>query len=156
MSELALNVLRIGFVGLLWLFLGFLLYVLWQGIRGQDFTSGGESGWPLAVKGSALKRWFLRSKPSELVVRTGTSQGLRIPLSGNLVSIGRSDDNTLILDEEFVSDHHARLRAREDSWWLEDLSSTNGTWLKGERLTLARPLKVGWLFGIGEVVIEVR
>ena len=156
MSELALNVLRIGFVGVLWLFLGFLLYVLWQEIRGQDLAYANSSDWPLAAKGSALKRWLLRTKPSELVVRTGTSQGLRIPLSGNLVSIGRSDDNTLILDEEFVSDHHARLRVRDDSWWLEDLSSTNGTWVKGERLTLARPLKVGWLFGIGDVVIEVR
>jgi pSer/pThr/pTyr-binding forkhead associated (FHA) protein len=79
-----------------------------------------------------------------------------VPLVGNLVSIGRSSDNTLILDEEFVSDHHARLRVKDDGWWLEDLSSTNGTWVKGERLTLARPIKVGWLFGIGDVVVEVR
>ena len=156
MSELALNVLRIGFVGLLWLFLGFLLYALWQGIKGNDPVGNAESNWPLANKASSFKRLLLRSKPTELVIRTGASQGLRVPLVGNLVSIGRSADNTLILDEEFVSDHHARLRVKDDGWWLEDLSSTNGTWVKGERLTLARPIKVGWLFGIGDVVVEVR
>jgi len=155
-SELALNILRIGFVGLLWLFLIFLLYVLWQGLKSNEAVDSYGTKWPAASRGEALRRLIFRTKPTELIVRTGTSQGTRIPLTGNQVSIGRSDDNTLILDEDFISDHHATLRKTDNEWFIEDLASTNGTWLRGERVTLARPVKVGWLFGVGDVVLEVR
>lgn len=156
MSELALNILRVGFVGLLWLFLIFLLYVLWQGLKSNDVAEVYETKWPAASKSEALRRLVFRTKPTELIVRTGTSQGTRIPLAGDKISIGRSDDNTLILDEDFISDHHATLRKADNQWLLEDLASTNGTWLRGERVTLARPIKVGWLFGVGDVVLEVK
>ena len=156
MSELALTILRVGFVALLWLFLVFLLYVLWQGLKTQDPIRMIEENWPSTSASGFFKRLILRVKPSELVVCSGTSQGLRIPLDVDTISIGRSSDNTLILDEEFISDHHAAVRKLDDRWVIEDQASTNGTWLRGERVTLAKPIKVGTYFSVGDVVIEVR
>lgn len=156
MSELALGILRIGFVALLWLFVVFLLYILWRGLKTNDLISSIENTWPTTSASGFLKRFILRVRPTELIVRSGTSQGMRIPLNEEVIRIGRSSDNTLILDEEFISDHHAAVRKVSDRWVVEDLASTNGTWLKGERVTLPKPLQVGAYFGVGDVVLEVR
>lgn len=156
MSELALTILRVGFVALLWLFVIFMLYVLWQGLKTNDRIGVNEDAWPSTSARGFFKRFILRVKPTELVVRSGTSQGMRIPLIDDVIKIGRSPDNTLILDEEFISDHHAAVTRLADRWVIEDLASTNGTWLRGERVTLAKPLKVGTYFGVGDVVLEVR
>ncbi len=155
-SELALTILRVGFVALLWLFVIFVLYVLWQGLKTSDPIGSNEEAWPSTSASGLIKRFIFRVRPSELVVRSGTSQGLRVPLNDEIIRIGRSADNTLILDEEFISDHHAAIRKLSDRWVIEDLASTNGTWLRGERVTLAKQLKVGTYFGVGDVVLEVR
>lgn len=67
--------------------------------------------------------------------------GLTLPLAA-VTTVGRAGDNALVLDDEFVSAHHAVLRRQNGAWWLSDAGSTNGTWANDRRVE-RRPIAVG-------------
>jgi pSer/pThr/pTyr-binding forkhead associated (FHA) protein len=67
------------------------------------------------------------------------------------ITIGRSAQNDVALDEdEFASASHARVEPRQDGVWLEDVGSTNGTFLNGVKVSRPRKLKPGDLVRVGE------
>ncbi len=66
-----------------------------------------------------------------------------------VTTIGRSADNTIAIDDDFASVRHARLVFRGGQWWLEDMRSTNGTWLNGNRLSAPTPLHPGDTIAVG-------
>ena len=70
--------------------------------------------------------------------------------------LGRNPECTLVLDDEYASGRHARVYADGGGWFVEDLGSTNGTYLAGERLTGPRPLAEGAQLRIGTTVLELR
>lgn len=72
-----------------------------------------------------------------------------------VTSIGRADDNTIVLGDGFVSAHHARLSFRDDTWWLADLDSRNGTWVNGERITGEVPIRFGDVIEIGQAKLKL-
>ena len=71
-----------------------------------------------------------------------------------ITALGRAGDNTLVLDDPFVSAHHALVLWRDERWWLEDLESHNGTFLNGERVSSARPLTSGDRIRLGETQLR--
>ncbi len=73
----------------------------------------------------------------------------RFPLF-SMNSIGRASTNTVMLDDEFVSNEHALLTLRGRQWWLTDLNSRNGTLLNGVLLTTATIVSVGDVISIGD------
>ena len=91
-----------------------------------------------------------------LVVTEGALAGTSIALTGQVVTIGRDDASTLVLSDDFASSHHARLSPRDGSWLLEDLGSTNGTYLDRTKVTGPTPLPVGAPVRIGKTVLELR
>jgi hypothetical protein len=74
----------------------------------------------------------------------------RFPLY-SMNSIGRASTNTVLLDDEFVSNEHALLTLRGRQWWLTDLNSRNGTMLNGVQLTTATIVSVGDVISIGDI-----
>jgi pSer/pThr/pTyr-binding forkhead associated (FHA) protein len=72
------------------------------------------------------------------------------------VIIGRDDDCDLRLNEEVVSSHHARLFFRSSQWWVEDLQSTNGTYLNDERVEIATVIIKGDELRIGNQIISIE
>ena len=97
-----------------------------------------------------------RGAARELVVTAGTGQGARIELGASPVTIGRAPENTLVLDDDYVSGRHARLFPHEGAWVVEDLGSTNGTYLGRARLTSPMVVPVGSQVRIGKTVLELR
>jgi hypothetical protein len=97
-----------------------------------------------------------RGTARELVVTTGTGQGTHIELGATPVTIGRSPENTLVLDDDYVSGRHARLFPHEGAWVVEDLGSTNGTYLDRTRLTAPMVLPLATPVRIGKTVLELR
>jgi pSer/pThr/pTyr-binding forkhead associated (FHA) protein len=75
-------------------------------------------------------------------------RGLSVDLVGP-AGIGRGRDNLVVLDDEFVSAHHARVEPRDGSWWVADLGSTNGTLLNDRPIQRASPLRPGDVIGVG-------
>jgi pSer/pThr/pTyr-binding forkhead associated (FHA) protein len=90
------------------------------------------------------------------VVTEGSLAGARITLSGQPVLIGRADDSTLVLTDDYASTRHARLSQRGSEWYVEDLGSTNGTYLDRAKVTTAVRVPIGRPVRIGKTAIELR
>lgn len=94
--------------------------------------------------------------PRQLVVTHGALSGTRIALDGRPILIGRADDSTLVLDDDYASTRHARLSLRGTDWYVEDLGSTNGTYLDRAKVTAPLRVPLGVPIRIGKTVIELR
>ena len=86
----------------------------------------------------------------------GRAAGTRISLDARPILIGRADDSTLVLDDDYASTRHARITLQGDDWYVEDLGSTNGTYLDRARVTGPTPVPLGVPVRIGQTVIELR
>ena len=82
--------------------------------------------------------------------------GTRISLDSRPILIGRADDSTLVLDDDYASTRHARIAQQGDDWYVEDLGSTNGTYLDRAKVTGPTRVPLGVPVRIGKTVIELR
>ncbi|WP_193597460.1 FHA domain-containing protein [Microbacterium sp. YJN-G] len=156
MSELMLLVLRIGFLVLLWFFVFAVVYSLRAdlfGVRVRRMPAGEAAAAPAPAPVSQAPRVSGSGEKgaARLVITSGPKAGLEVPLAGaDSMTIGRSSESGLVIRDDYTSSHHARLSKRGDIWTLQDLGSTNGTFLNGQRLgdksvqvPLGTPIKVG-------------
>jgi pSer/pThr/pTyr-binding forkhead associated (FHA) protein len=97
-----------------------------------------------------------RHGPSQLIVTEGSLAGTRIGLSGAPILIGRANDSTLVLDDDYASTRHARISQQDGMWIVEDLGSTNGTYLGAHKLAGPTPMEPGVPLRIGRTVLELR
>jgi hypothetical protein len=153
-SALALQIMRFGFLALLWLFVFGAIRVIRSDLR----TSGQPRiATPPARKGRARSAPPPAGRgPSQLIVTEGSLQGTRIGLTGAPVLIGRADDSTLVLTDDYASTRHARITMQDGMWVVEDLGSTNGTYLGPRKLDGPVPMEVGVPLRIGKTVLELR
>lgn len=154
-SPLAIQLMRFGFLALLWLFVLASVRVVRADLR--------ASGQPrVAVPPPARRRGRSAAPPpgprraSVLIVTAGGLTGTRIGLTGAPILIGRADDSTLVLTDDYASTRHARISLQDGVWFVEDLGSTNGTYLGQHKLTGPTPLEVGVPIRIGKTVMELR
>ncbi len=98
------------------------------------------------------------AKPTLLVIIDGPLAGSSVPLTGNTITLGRSASNTVVLDDEFVSSHHARVYTDPvtGKWAVEDLGSTNGTVVNQQRLNAPMILGSRVPVRIGATTFELR
>lgn len=102
-----------------------------------------------------LERAF-RAPPRELVVRRDGGSPTVLPLDGATISFGRAAPSTVVLDDPYVSDSHAKVWRDGQEWVVTDLGSTNGTFLNQVKVTDPTPLAAGDQLGIGKTTVEVR
>jgi len=87
-----------------------------------------------------------------LFIQEGPLSGSTLPLPGGLITLGREDDNRIVLDHPKVSLHHASIRNENGIYWLEDVGSTNGTHINGQRLSAPVALADGMEIRLGSLV----
>ncbi|MBT1178881.1 FHA domain-containing protein FhaB/FipA [Bifidobacterium vespertilionis] len=99
-----------------------------------------------------------QSGPALLVVIDGPLAGATVPLSGDAITIGRAASNTVVLNDEFVSGHHARVYVDPNTsqWAIEDLGSMNGTVVAGQRISSPTILPARVPVRIGATTLELR
>ena len=97
-----------------------------------------------------------RGQPKTLTVTAGSLAGTTIELAEAAITLGRAADNTLVLDDDYASGHHARLRPYDGGWLVEDLGSTNGTFLDKAKVSAPTPVPVGVPVRIGKTALELR
>ncbi len=155
MQGIVLQLTRVGFLLLLWLFIWSVLRILRTDIYAPTGAVMVKRG--LALRGTLLpSRGQRRNTPRQLVVTEGALAGTRIQLGAQAVLIGRADDSTLVLTDDYASTRHARLSPRGSEWYVEDLGSTNGTYLDRAKVTTAVRVPMGTPVRIGKTVIELR
>jgi pSer/pThr/pTyr-binding forkhead associated (FHA) protein len=152
MAEIVLQAFRFGFLLLLWLF----IFAAFRVVRADLF--GGRPGRVASVppRAAAAGRKRGSKGPKHLVVTAGPLSGTRITLGEQAILIGRADDSTLVLTDDFASSRHARLTNRGGQWYVEDLGSTNGTYLDQQRVQGPLLVGSGQPIRIGQTVLELR
>jgi FHA domain len=154
-SALALQLMRFGFVVLLWLFVLACMRVVRSDLR----TTGAAR---IAHPPPARRRDRSAVPPpaaggaTHLVVTDGGLRGTRIRLTDAPILLGRANDSTLVLTDDYASTRHARLSLQDGVWVVEDLGSTNGTYLGSRKLDGPMPLQPGVPLRIGKTVLELR
>ena len=88
------------------------------------------------------------------MVKSGALKGQRVEATNPVVNIGRADYNDLPLADPSVSTSHAKLQRREGVWVLEDLDSTNGSFVDGERVQGEVPIASGAIIKFGDVELS--
>ncbi|APU41311.1 FHA domain-containing protein [Streptomyces sp. NPDC056254] len=164
MSELTLTVMRLGFLAVLWLFVIVAVQVIRSDLFGTRVTQrgsrrGGAGGAPQQGGRQAAppQQRQRRGAPTKLVVSEGILTGTTVALAGQTITLGRAHDSTIVLDDDYASSRHARIYPDRDGQWIvEDLGSTNGTYLDRTRLTTPTPIPPGAPIRIGKTVIELR
>jgi pSer/pThr/pTyr-binding forkhead associated (FHA) protein len=154
MQGIVLQLTRVGFLLLLWLFIWSVLRILRTDIYAPTGAVMMRRG--LALRGTLLPSRDSRGVVRQLIVTEGALTGTRITLSTQPVLIGRADDSTLVLTDDYASTRHARLSPRGSEWYVEDLGSTNGTYLDRAKVTTAVRVPMGTPVRIGKTVIELR
>ena len=91
----------------------------------------------------------------QLIMRTGPTPGATFILEGDQLNIGRDSTNEITINDAEVSRRHARLTFQGGKYVLEDLGSTNGTFVNGQRLAGPRVLKAGEVVSFGEQIVLV-
>lgn len=168
MSELTLLVLQLAFLLLLWGFVFFVIYSLRSDLFGQRARRLAEQPAlagppPAAAPRPAATEPVARaephageSTPTRLVITSGPREGMEIDLPGEQLTIGRSSESGLVIRDDYTSTHHARLMLWDENWVIQDLDSTNGTYLDGERVTLPTAVPAGTPVTIGTTTFELR
>jgi len=151
MSELSLFLLRAGFVALLWVFV-----IVAFGIVRSDLSGGAQPRVVRPQPKKSAKKPSSRKAPRKLVVVAGALAGTSINLGDAPVTIGRANDSTLVLTDDYASTRHARVFQRDGQWLVEDLGSTNGTFLDRAKVTQPTPVATGTPIRIGKTVLELR
>lgn len=153
MPELVIQLTRAGFLALLWLFVLVALRVVRSDLHS---ASGMRVSMPHGGKAPGPRGRGKGKSPRQMVVTHGALAGTRISLEGRPIMIGRADDSTLVLDDDYASTRHARLSLRGNDWYVEDLGSTNGTYLDRTKVTGPTKVPLGVPIRIGKTVIELR
>ncbi|MHA6791929.1 FHA domain-containing protein FhaB/FipA [Pseudonocardia bannensis] len=150
MPELVLQLTRAGFLALLWLFVLVALRV----VRSDLYAASGLRA--ILPGGRATARAGRSRTARQLLVTQGPLAGSRISLDSRPILIGRADDSTLKLDDDYASTRHARISQQGEEWYVEDLGSTNGTYLDRAKVTGPTRVPLGVPVRIGKTVIELR
>ena len=117
---------------------------------------------PAAPAAPAPRAAVSRPEPStskdarRLVITSGAKEGLEIDLPDELLTIGRSNESGLVIRDDYTSTHHARLLLWADGWVIQDLDSTNGTFLDGTRVIVPTQVPLNTPVKIGTTSFELR
>jgi len=150
-SELTLTVIKLGFLAMLWLFILSVTSAMRADLFGVRPEKPAQSGRPAPHRARSA-----RGAPTRVVIVDGPDKNRTVPLTGAPVTFGRSHDCTVPLSDEYVSTQHARLMYHDGQWYIEDLGSTNGTYLGSERLTRSVPVGARSRVRLGKTVFELR
>ena len=168
MTALTLTLIRLAFLAVLWLFV-----IAAVGVVRTDLFGNAASS--VSSRRQARKQRQARprqaqppkpprpqrsrnprSAPQQLLVTAGALAGTTLGLTDQQITIGRANDATLVLNDDYASTRHARLFPQDGQWIVEDLGSTNGTYLDRQKVTQPTPVPVGVPIRIGKTVLELR
>jgi hypothetical protein len=158
MSELTLFLIRISYLAILWIFVLSAISVIRSDMFGARVPEAARGGGRAAGRTPkpAKPPSKRRGTPTHLAVTEGSNTGERVDLANAPILIGRGADAAIRLDDDYVSTRHARIAASGDQWFVEDLGSTNGTYVGSVRITQPTTITLGTQVRIGKTILELR
>lgn len=151
MSEQLIDLLKLGLIALLYLFFLRVIWAVWTELRAPAIEPRTRRSRQRAARPAGRSRGqvsMLRVlEPAEIA-------GDTYPLSAEM-TMGRAPGCTVVIDDTYVSQVHARVFGQDGGWHVEDLGSTNGTFCNGDAVSSPRPLRPGDRVQVGNVVLEL-
>jgi pSer/pThr/pTyr-binding forkhead associated (FHA) protein len=154
--EIVFFAVKVGFLALLWLMVLFAVFAVRAdvfGVRPPRTRERAPSNRPQKISRAERRR---TNRPTTLLVTEGALSGTRIALGTAPITIGRAEDSTLVVGDDYASTHHARFVPRGDQWLVEDLGSTNGTYLDRTKVTGPTLVPLRIPVRIGKTTVELR
>lgn len=143
MTDLVVTILRFGFLALLWFAIIRMFLLLRTDLAGEK-------------KYGLIKPKRIELEPRELVVVEGPATGAKVAIAKRPITIGRANICDLTLEDDFISSRHLRISTQSNGYVVEDLGSTNGTWVEGERLSEPVLIKPGVRIKMGRNTMTIR
>jgi pSer/pThr/pTyr-binding forkhead associated (FHA) protein len=159
MNALTLTLIRVAFLAVLWLFVIAAIGVVRTDLLGTvaaKVRRGRNQPAPMPQPKPPRPAKPGRGTPRFLVVTEGALSGVSIDLTDQQITMGRANDATLVLNDDYASTYHARIFPQDGQWLVEDLGSTNGTYLDRQKVVRPTPVPVGVPIRIGKTVLELR
>jgi len=160
MSELTLTLIKLGFLAVLWLFVLSAISVIRSDIIGTKAStltpSPGAGAKRNKPKDRAKPTKPKRGTPTKLQIVGGPNAGQSVPLGDDPILLGRGTDAAIRLDDDYVSTRHARFATNGEQWFVEDLGSTNGTYVGSQRVSTPVPVGIGVQVRLGKTIVELR
>ncbi|HQI66120.1 MAG TPA: FHA domain-containing protein [Rhodoglobus sp.] len=170
MSELTLLLLRLAFLAVLWGFVFSIVYALRSDLFGQKarrmpapaasvaapVAATLPAAAPPAPKPAVADDPIGSVNATRLVITSGAKEGLEIDLPEEQLTIGRSSESGLVIRDDYTSTHHARLLKWNEGWVIQDLDSTNGTYLDSVRVIVPTQVPLNTPVKIGTTSFELR
>lgn len=159
MNALTLTLIRVAFLAVLWLFVIAAIGVVRTDLLGSVTSKvrrGRNQPAPMQQPRPPRPARPGRGIPRFLVVTEGGLTGVSIDLTDQQITMGRANDATLVLNDDYASTYHARIFPQDGQWLVEDLGSTNGTYLDRQKVARPTPVPVGVPIRIGKTVLELR
>lgn len=158
MSEIALLIIKVVFLALLWLFILSAVSVIrsdlfGKTVRASDQPQPQELETPPPPPKKAKRQ---RGQPRVFMITQGSQAGLSADLASGVIMIGRGADCQLILDDDYVSTRHARVVGSPSGIYVEDLGSTNGTYVNGQRITAPTTITLADTVRIGKTMLRLE
>ena len=159
MPESLLTLLKLLLLALLYLFFARVLYAVWSEVA-RSTTAPAQGGGSAAATATGApvesgRRWKRHRTPDRLVVVAPPEQSGRLYMLGAEQTVGRSPGCQVALDDTYASQVHARIFQGGEGFFVEDLGSTNGTFLNDQKVTSPAPLTLGDRLKIGGTELEV-
>jgi len=142
-AEAIILLLRLAFVGLLYLFVGFVVLAAARELRRA-------AGATPEARAARLSARLIVVDPGDTSLQPGEALALR-----PITRLGRAEENTIVLDGTFISAEHAAIIQRDGSWWLSDRGSRNGTAVNDRLIDGEVGLAPGDVVGIGDVRLRI-
>lgn len=156
-SELTVTILRFAFLAILWFFVFIVLSAARRDLGlGKNYRAVSVDAIQVPASHEQPAVATPRARPSQLVITEGVQAGAMMQLGDEPITIGRANDIEVSLQDDYASGRHARLFPQGSRWFLEDLGSTNGTYVNGQRLTRATPIDPDTEFRVGGTTMQLR
>ena len=158
MSEIALLIIKVVFLALLWLFILSVVSVIRSDLFGRTVRAS-EQPQPQELEAPPApprKSKRQRGQPRVFTISQGRQAGLSADLAGGVIMIGRGADCQLILDDDYVSTRHARVVGTPNGIYIEDLGSTNGSYVNGQRITAPTTITLSDTVRIGKTMLRLE
>jgi pSer/pThr/pTyr-binding forkhead associated (FHA) protein len=160
LSELTLVLIRFAYLAILWIFVLSCISVIRSDMFGarvaREASSRGQSRQEKRARAKAKPAKPRRGVPTQVVIVEGGNKGETVNLDEAPLLIGRGNDAAIRLDDDYVSTRHARIASSGDQWFVEDLGSTNGTYVGTSRISQATAIQLGTQVRIGKTILELR